>query len=399
LGDDEALLSYQIGLWEGWDSRFLGGSWVMTVTASDVAVHALNADRGVLEHRLDILLGLADPEIPEALALLYADVLGPAIRELGPEIDKVILVPDGPTHRLPFSLLRERAQGPPIVERFEIQTVPSASLLLHWRREEAHRGAEHQRALVLANPLVPAAAESSAARSWAFDRANALGPLPYAEREGRKVLRRLGGSGRLESGEEASEHFLKSEDLSSFSILHLASHAVVNPTKPGRSAVMLAAGSQDEDGFLRPSEIAELEGLEGKLVVLSACDTAAGSVLRGEGVLSLGRAFFEAGAQAVVASLWRLDDRLATKFFDDFYQHLRKGITVSQALAETQREWSRRGRPAAIWAGIVVLGNGELVPIPGGVPTPSWWPVILWTGALVLSLAAGAILRRRSRAA
>jgi CHAT domain-containing protein len=397
LADDEALLSYQLGLWRGWDGRFRGGSWVTVTTRSGTTVHRLEADRGVVENHLAILLGLEDPELPEALVLLYRELIESAVQELPESIRKLVIVPDGALHLLPFALLREHAEAEPLVASFEVQTVPSASLWLHWRDAADTPGQEERRALVLANPTLPSTASASAIRSWAFDSRNTLGPLPHAEREGRRVLRWLGGSGKLESGPGASESWLKSEDLSRFSILHFASHAVVNPLKPGRSAVMLAAGTEEEDGFLRPSEIAQLEGLDGKLVVLSACDTAAGSVLRGEGVLSLGRAFFEAGAQAVVASLWRLDDRLTASFFDDFYKHLREGVTVSEALAETQREWSRRGRPASIWAGIVVLGNGDLIPIPGGVP-PSPWRAVAFVLAAVALVLAVVLVRRRALA-
>ena len=82
--------------------------------------------------------------------------------------------------------------------------------------------------------------------------------------------------------------------------------------------------------------------------------------------MSLARAFFQAGAHTVVASLWRLRDDEAADFFDRFYRHLGKGAGVAAALQDAQRELIAKGAPAAAWAGLVVLGDGDLVPLPGG---------------------------------
>jgi CHAT domain-containing protein len=223
-----------------------------------------------------------------------------------------------------------------------------------------------------------------------------LGRLPHAEDEGRRLVRRLGGPpSRLWLGKEASEAALGATPLGDYGILHFAAHALVDDERPGRSAVLLAAGSPTEDGLLQPEEIARLE-LPGKLVVLSACESGAGQMMLGEGTLSLARAFFQAGARTVVASLWRLDDDEAATFFDLFYRALAAGHSVSGALTASQRELQRRGAPAAAWAGVVVLGDGALVPVPGGVrPSPTrrfqvWISVAILVGALVWWL------RRRS---
>jgi hypothetical protein len=83
-------------------------------------------------------------------------------------------------------------------------------------------------------------------------------------------------------------------------------------------------------------------------------------------VLSLARAFFEAKASAVVASLWPQWDDDAAKLFDRFYLHLAEGKSLAAALAEAQRDRFEAGAPTAAWAGFVVLGDGDLVPLPGG---------------------------------
>jgi CHAT domain-containing protein len=306
-------------------------------------------------------------------------------------------VPDGALHLLPFSLLREDAGARPLVERFEIQIVPSASVWLHWRESPQKAVGPGSGALVLANPLLSAGDAPASARLASLAAVPTLGPLPFAEREGKHVLRNLGGYGRLEKRERASEGFLKSTDLAPYRVLHFAAHAYLDLHRPNLSGLVLAAGGEHEDGLLRPSEIARLGGLEDKLVVLAACNTASGEVLRGEGVLSIARAFFQAGAESVVASLWRIDDRLATEFFDGFYRRLSTGASVGHALALTQADWSTNGRPASTWAGFVALGNGDFVPFPDGAPrrrTAHW--VLLSVLIAVLALA-GYLLRPGGR--
>ncbi len=154
-----------------------------------------------------------------------------------------------------------------------------------------------------------------------------------------------------------------------------------------------------EDGLLQVREIEALD-LDGRIVVLSACHTAAGVVLSGEGVLSLARAFFEAGAHAVVGSRWPLRDVDAAALFDTFYRHLGQGVSLSQALKATQDEARAAGRPASAWAGLVLLGNGDLRPFAGGRPPasrPEWRGPALVVGSGLLLIAGVIWARRQAR--
>ena len=132
--------------------------------------------------------------------------------------------------------------------------------------------------------------------------------------------------------------------------------------------------------------------------MLSACSSNTGAMLRGEGVMSLARAFFQAGAHTVVASLWRLRDDEAADLFDRFYRHLGRGRSVAAALQAAQRDMIRDGAPAAAWAGLVVLGDGDLVPLPGG--RKGWdVPVWAWAAGGALCVALGFFAFRRFRGA
>ncbi|MCP4664530.1 MAG: CHAT domain-containing protein, partial [bacterium] len=258
-------------------------------------------------------------------------------------------------------------------------------------------------ALVFADPPIPFGAPGDrqpakgAERggwTWAAPR---LQPLPHARREGHAVVSHLGGESLLLVGKEASEDFLKHADLRRFGILHFATHSLVAEESPRNSAVLLAPGAEGEEGLLQIREIVELE-LDGRIVVLSSCRSASGAVLRGEGVMGLARAFFQAGAHTVVASLWPLRDRDAEKLFHRFYRYLGEGRSVAAALRAAQRDRIAAGAPAAAWAGLVVLGDGELVPVPGGTPSfrPTGWRLAFVGGVIFVLLLLGSLsLRRR----
>jgi CHAT domain-containing protein len=180
---------------------------------------------------------------------------------------------------------------------------------------------------------------------------------------------------------------LKTAELSSFGLLYFAAHAVVDNLKPERSAVLLAPGSADEDGMLQIREIVDLD-LEGRVVVLTACRSASGALLEGEGVVGLARAFFVAGARAVVGSLWPLQDDEAARLMREFTGQLGRGTSLSEALAAARAARMRAGDPPAAWAGIVLLGDGDYVPLPQGGPVlsrlPAWTPWLIAAAALAV---------------
>ena len=132
--------------------------------------------------------------------------------------------------------------------------------------------------------------------------------------------------------------------------------------------------------MLTVPEIAVLH-LRGKVVVLAACESQVGAVRRGEGVLSLARSFFEAGATAVVGTLGSIRDTDSESFFRDFYDSLGEGKTVSRALAEAKRAAIQRRAPAAAWSRFVLVGEGAVTP--REAPVPRW----IWLAALLGGLA------------
>lgn len=396
LPPEQAVFSFLVAPDEDIYGKFAGGSWLLAVTSSGTRAYRL-PETIELEAKVGTFLGLVEGRLDTYLgpgaATLYDDLLGAALAELPAQVEDLILVPDGVLHLLPFDLLRPHPQADPLAASHRLAAVPSVTLWHRWRQAPAVAPAA---ALALADPDFVGASEGARAelgpvaaadRQWALETGGLLGRLPYAVKEGRAVVGRLGGPpSRVRVGDEASEAFLKSAPLDEFGVLHFAAHALVDDQRPRRSAVLLAAGATEEDGLLQPREIAALD-LAGKLVVVSACESGSGQVLLGEGVQSLARAFFRAGARAVVASLWRLEDDDAAAFFDLFYRALADGDSVAGAAAQARRELWRDGAPAAAWAGVVVLGDGGMVPVPGGVSRFGWWP-LLWVSVVAAALLA-----------
>lgn len=401
LDEDEALLSYQVGLDEDYFSGwFAGGSWLLVSTRRGTRSYRL-PDRVSLEPALEMLLGRRDLDV--GLERLYHDLLGRALEELPDDVERLVIIPDGKLHRLPFALLRPEEDSAPVITRYQLSVAPSATLWLRWRRLETP--SSEVAALALADPQLAgseatptaAATDRVAQRQWALKHGARLEPLPYARQEAQTVVRILGGQSRLLLGEDATERFLKENDLRRYGVLHFAAHAVIDDEVPERSAILLAPGADDEDGWLQPQDIVGLD-LDGRVVVLASCESATGHVLRGEGPMSLARSFFHAGAPVVVASLWPVPDDETARLFKTFYESLASGKSVAGALAVAQRKMLRRGilrrgAPARAWAGLVALGNGDLVPFPGGLERPgppAWVYVVL----AALALAAAVLVTR-----
>lgn len=371
LAPDEALLSFQIAPDEGWFGDFGGGSWLLAVTRGGVQVYRLSRDRVSLRPAVRLLDGLferRDGTEAAPAAGLYRSLLGDALRGLPPGTRKLVILPDDALHQLPFAALRPDPGAAPLVDRYQIAIAPSATLWLKWRKERPALAPEPL--LALADPVLPGTISGgpgrpAAERSAMFATATRLGALPFARREGRAAVRYLDGDSILRVGREASEGFLKSADLRQFRMLHFATHAVLDDQNTERSGVLLTPDPASEDGLLQLREIVPLR-LNGQIAVLSSCRSASGTVLRGEGMMGLARAFFQAGAHAVVASLWPLRDDDGAALFDRFYRHLAEGESVAEALRKAQLDRIADGAPAYAWAGLVVLGDGDIVPLPGG---------------------------------
>jgi CHAT domain-containing protein len=165
-------------------------------------------------------------------------------------------------------------------------------------------------------------------------------------------------------------------------VLHLATHAVVDDRSAARTAIALTPGAE-EDGFVAPADLGGFT-LQADLVVLSACRTAGGVLVAGEGVQGLTAPLLQAGARSVVATRWRVGDRAALRMVRPFYDALAAGLPVADALRAAKLERLGDGAPTREWASFVAVGD-PLIRIPLRRPPPGWRPWIVGlTGVVAL---------------
>ena len=394
LGPTEALISFQQWHREpSLDAPYdRASSWAVVVTRAKA--HAVRIpDAEELDPQINLWLALLrrrDGSARPGGARLYVQLLEPALAVLPAEIRHLLVAPDGSLNRVPFDALTD-ANGRYVTESFGISLIPSAAIWLELKRRHV---AQPGLALAMAEPAAAPGAEPLVRAALGMGEAT-LPPLGRARQEAESAIAAFPQGSVLLVGATATEQYLKDTDLRPFSLLHFATHAVVDAVAPERSAIVLAPSLERQDGLLQVEEISRLD-LEQKVVVLAACSTSSGPVRRAEGVMSLARAFFEAGAQTVVGTLAPVRDQESAVLFNAFYRRMREGMSVRQALLEAKRERIRAGVPPAAWATVVVLGNDEAVP--RAAEPAREWPVA--SAGLGLSLLVGtavlARLRRRS---
>jgi CHAT domain-containing protein len=261
----------------------------------------------------------------------------------------------------------------PLILKHEVVSLPSASTLSLLRQEAAGREAAPKTIAIFADPVFSADDERVRAGAGEAPPASKAEPDYPSER-----LPRLFGT-RLESnsitsllapGEylqaldfEANKARVTGEELSRYRIIHFATHALIDSSRPELSAIALSrvdSRGVPRQGLLRAHEIFHMK-LNAELVVLSACRTGLGKHVRGEGLLGLTRGFMYAGTPRVVVSLWSLEDSSASELMSRFYKALfgRKRLSPAAALREAQLEIlkSRRWHSPYFWAAFVLQGE------------------------------------------
>lgn len=327
----------------------------------------------------------------QAVAKLSEILLGPVAGELSAR--RLVVVPDGALHYLPFAALPlpAGAGGPApalLIDRFEVVHLPSASALALLRREVEGRPLPPGSVAVLADPVFqpddprlatgPRAGATGGveAGTSAGERRGTPGAAPpgapalaglerleYSHQEAQAILS-LAPPGTTFSalGFAASREVALSGELSGYRVVHFATHGLIDPEHPRLSGVVLSLldeAGQTQDGVLRLLDLYNLE-LPVELVVVSACRSALGEEVRGEGMVGLTRGFMYAGAPRLVVSLWNVNDPATAELMARFYRGLfEEGLAPAAALRAAQRSLRRetRWKDPYFWAGFILQGE------------------------------------------
>jgi CHAT domain-containing protein len=316
---------------------------------------------------------------------LSNDLLAPVLRALPLSIRRLIIGVAGDLAALPFDALTDPERpSRPIVERYEIAYAPSLATLAELR--ERHPPSPRFDVLGVA----PLAGGTLASFGLPAYRSAALAPLPWSGREVDDVAKLMHGRVERLVGKAATEEAFRRINLRDYKVIHLATHAVLDPEYPSRSGIVFSRGSKSDAGWLQMREIYQLD-LDGQLVVLSACQTAFGTTSSAEGMHSLARAFTYAGANAVVGTLWKVEDLSASKIVRSMYAGIKRGEPVSTALRDAQLKAAAADpyRNARDWAGWVATGDPAVRPaIAGAIPLSPWLATIVIAAAFLWGVAA-----------
>lgn len=311
-----------------------------TISVVRLGVGSQDLRTSVLNFRAGLQNPSRDTEALGLLALdLGADLLAPAATAIG-RARRLVIVPDGPLHLVPFSALMVRTDGE---SRFLVELKPAsvvASATLLGELKKGRRTGRTPRVVAFADPRYTGKEGVEALPIVADRRAGLdLRPLPFTKREAENLATIYGPGTEIWLGAEASEERAKRVGPDA-TIVHFATHAFVSEQLPLESAIALSPPSDPSapgnNGLLQTWEVLEQVRLDADLVTLSGCSTALGKEATGEGLIGLTRAFQYAGARSVLASLWSVADESTAVLMDRFYRRLRSGSPPDEALRAAQ---------------------------------------------------------------
>jgi CHAT domain-containing protein/tetratricopeptide (TPR) repeat protein len=314
--------------------------------------------------------GTAGPALQE----LSHTLLGPVANVLGTK--KLVIVASGALQYVPFAALPSpSAPAEPLVAAHEIVNLPSASTIAFIRRERRAGSRTSKVLAIFADPvfsaddprvtgaLAAAAKDTGAQRAASgFDQAK-FPRLPFTRKEALDIMELVNPSQRLSALDfDASRATATKAALNQYRFVHIASHGLLNSLHPELSGLVLSTvdrAGKPQDGFLQTTDVYNLS-LNADLVVLSACQTALGTEVRGEGLVGLARAFMYAGSPRVVASLWTVPDVSTSELMTRFYrgmlvEKLRPAAALRQAQLSIWKE-HRWARPY-YWAAFTLQGE------------------------------------------
>jgi CHAT domain-containing protein/tetratricopeptide (TPR) repeat protein len=342
-----------------------------------LTVIALPVGRDELRRRVEALRVLIQGRKPRRLlrdpsTQLYDLLVRPADAQVA-RAERLLISPDGPLHTLPFDALvkvPDRAGGSGreryLVEWKPLHVVNSGTVYAELKKRRG--GTPGESTLVaFGDPRYPAPARAAAIRDPSLRsvvrEGLSLRPLPASRGEVQAIAGLYGASARAYLAGDATEERAKATGRQ-VRYLHFACHGFLNERFPLESGLVLSipegSGEGRDNGLLQAWEIFEGVRLDADLVTLSACETALGRDMGGEGLVGLTRAFQYAGARSVLASLWKVADRSTAALMTGFYGELKAGRSRDAALRAAQMAMIASGRPTAhpfYWAAFQLMGD------------------------------------------
>ena len=252
-----------------------------------------------------------------------------------------------------------------MLEAVNLKTTPSSSVTAQVQRAALRQRTPRKTIAVFANPVYSPRdnrLRPGKVRRFDANETAALPSLPFSGHEAEKIRNLVDArDATIMLGTQASASNFNALDIDDYRIVHIAAHASIDATYPALSAIYFSnddANGGEVDGALHLFDLQQ-RTFNAELVVLSACSTALGKRVRGEGLIGPAHAFMSAGAQGVIASLWAVPDKatavLMARFYDRMLVH---GDSAPIALRKAQRSLKEtlRWRDPFFWAAFVYVG-------------------------------------------
>ncbi len=372
-------------------------SFVFTITKDDYQVRRIHLDDDTLitkyrEHFEPENFSPGHQKVNELSYQIYENYVKPAIGELSSEISELIVVPDGKLSYVPFDILLTQSVNsesteavPYLLRQYQVHYTYSASLYFN----DFSTLSTKDEYLAFAPEYETTFTDTTSINRLGNFR-NQLTPLMHNQEEVSYISTQFKGLGYF--GANANEKNFK-EKVDEYGVLHLAMHTIVDDEDPMNSKLVFSNSKDSlEDDMLHAFEIYNME-IPSKLAVLSACETGFGQLAKGEGALSLARAFSYAGSPSVVMSHWPVDDQTTAVLMKSFYNYLSKGLSKSDALRRSKLDFldqthSVRMHPF-FWGSFVVMGDDSPIYIKR---LPQVNPFVVLVGCLLILYGAGSVL-------
>ncbi|MEP2652688.1 MAG: CHAT domain-containing tetratricopeptide repeat protein [Paraglaciecola sp.] len=316
-------------------------SHLWTISDSNITHYLLPKEKYANEAILKLIPKISDPTKAKSkratakleIAQLSSILLKPLDIDWS-RFNRVTIIPDGLLHDIPFSLLKVGPQQQSLVELAAISYLPSLKEYIRLNQFKTHLTAQDN-LLLIANPLMgsepkPSPKEIALTRGG-FD----AGALPYSQHEADVIEQIFANNSTTLFSRDASKQQLLTQPLDKYQIIHFATHGISYSHTPSLAGLVLS-NSDSSDNLLLAPEIRQLS-VPANLVVLSGCKTATGKLIKGTGNMGLSRAFFEAGAKGVVASLWSVQDKATAELMKRFYMYMvNHNLPISSALQKAK---------------------------------------------------------------
>lgn len=378
-------------------------SYVFTITKEDYEVVPIDLETDTLITAFRTYFEpenfeLDQQELDQLSFQVYQNYLEPALGSLHPAINELIVVPDGKLSYVPFDVLltvsphgRETGDQAYLLRKFQVHYTYSASMYFN----EFTTLSTKDEFLAFAPTYDNTLSDTSVMHGFGSFR-NQITPLHFNQKEVSFIASNFRGVDFL--GESAHERNFK-ENVDEYGVLHLAMHTIVDDEDPMQSRLVFS-NSKDplEDDKLHAFELYNMR-IPSKLTVLSACETGFGKLARGEGALSLARAFAYAGSPSVVMSHWPVDDQTTSEVMRNFYNYLADGYAKSEALRKAKLDFLDQTHSARMhpffWGSFVVMGDDSPVRIKRR--TSGWHILGVCFMLLLAGLTSYLLIRSRGR--